>query len=75
MFSVYCQRKFEVEPVKVVNADGKSFLYPDLSVYDMPVPLSYITSMVGVSLPVKEVLYLVIYFLSYVCFMILNMKT
>lgn len=55
MFSVYCERKFEVEPVEVTYADGKSFIYPDLSLYQMVVPLSYISSMVGVSLPANTV--------------------
>ncbi|CAA2998832.1 phenylalanine--tRNA ligase beta subunit, cytoplasmic [Olea europaea subsp. europaea] len=55
MFSVYCERKFEVEPVEVIYADGKSFIYPDLSLYQMVVPLSYISSTVGVSLPANTV--------------------
>ncbi|KAG8389670.1 hypothetical protein BUALT_Bualt01G0003000 [Buddleja alternifolia] len=55
MFSVYCERKFEVEPVEVIYPDGKSYVCPDLSLYQMVVPLSYITSAVGVSLPAHEV--------------------
>ncbi|KAL0437969.1 UNVERIFIED_CONTAM: Phenylalanine--tRNA ligase beta subunit, cytoplasmic [Sesamum latifolium] len=55
MFSVYCERKFEVEPVEVIYPDGKSYICPDLSLYQMVVPLSYITSAVGVSLPAHEV--------------------
>ncbi|KAL2231891.1 phenylalanine--tRNA ligase beta subunit, cytoplasmic-like [Sesamum indicum] len=55
MFSVYCERKFEVEPVEVIYPDGKSYICPDLSLYQMVVPLSYITSAVGVSLPANEV--------------------
>ncbi|KAK6115526.1 hypothetical protein DH2020_007795 [Rehmannia glutinosa] len=55
MFSVYCERKFEVEPVEVIYSDGKSYISPDLSLYQMVVPLSYITSAVGVSLPAHEV--------------------
>ncbi|PIN09287.1 Phenylalanyl-tRNA synthetase beta subunit [Handroanthus impetiginosus] len=55
MFSVYCERKFEVEPVEVIYPDGKSYICPDLSLYQMVVPLSYITSVVGVSLPAHEV--------------------
>ncbi|KAK9278106.1 hypothetical protein L1049_027664 [Liquidambar formosana] len=54
-FSVYCQRKFEVEPVEVVYSDGKSYVYPDLSVYDMEVPLSYITGSIGVPLEANHV--------------------
>ncbi|XP_073144387.1 phenylalanine--tRNA ligase beta subunit, cytoplasmic-like isoform X2 [Henckelia pumila] len=55
MFSVYCERKFEVEPVEVIYPDGKSYTCPDLSLYQMVVPLSYITSAVGVSLPAEKV--------------------
>ncbi|KAK4413309.1 Phenylalanine--tRNA ligase beta subunit, cytoplasmic [Sesamum alatum] len=55
MFSVYCERKFEVEPVEVIYPDGKSYVCPDLSLYQMVVPLSYITSAVGISLPATEV--------------------
>uniref|UniRef100_A0A2P2MTP3 phenylalanine--tRNA ligase n=1 Tax=Rhizophora mucronata TaxID=61149 RepID=A0A2P2MTP3_RHIMU len=54
-FSVYCKRKFEVEPVEVTYPDGKSYVYPDLSVYDMEVPLSYITGSIGVSWEAEEV--------------------
>uniref|UniRef100_A0A5B7CBD6 phenylalanine--tRNA ligase n=1 Tax=Davidia involucrata TaxID=16924 RepID=A0A5B7CBD6_DAVIN len=55
MFSVYCERKFEVEPVEVIYSDGKSFVYPDLSLYHMEVPLSYVTGTVGVPLEADEV--------------------
>ncbi|KAL3641412.1 hypothetical protein CASFOL_016380 [Castilleja foliolosa] len=55
MFSVYCEKKFEVEPVEVIYPDGKSYICPNLSLYQMSVPLSYITSAIGVSLPAHEV--------------------
>lgn len=55
MFSTYCERKFEVEPVEVTYTDGRSYVSPDLSLYQMIVPLSYITTVVGVSLPAHEV--------------------
>lgn len=55
-FSQYCDKKFEVEPVQVVYSDGKSYTYPDLSVYKMEVPLSYVNDLVGVSLKAEEVL-------------------
>ncbi|XP_010529813.1 PREDICTED: phenylalanine--tRNA ligase beta subunit, cytoplasmic-like isoform X1 [Tarenaya hassleriana] len=54
-FSGYCETKFEIEPVEVIYDDGKSQIYPDLSVYDMEVPLSYITDLIGVSLEAEEV--------------------
>ncbi|XAR63860.1 Phenylalanine--tRNA ligase [Bertholletia excelsa] len=55
MFSMYCERKFEVEPVEVIYPDGRSSVYPDLSLYHMEVPLSYITDIVGVPLEGNEV--------------------
>ncbi|XP_021292118.1 phenylalanine--tRNA ligase beta subunit, cytoplasmic [Herrania umbratica] len=54
-FSAYCERKFEVEPVEVISFDGNSSVYPDLSEYNMEVPLSYITGSIGVPLEVDEV--------------------
>ncbi|XP_010246774.1 PREDICTED: phenylalanine--tRNA ligase beta subunit, cytoplasmic-like isoform X2 [Nelumbo nucifera] len=56
MFSVYCERKFHVEPVEVVYSDGKSSVYPDLSVFSLEVPLSYITGSIGASLEVSSLL-------------------
>ncbi|XWS50856.1 hypothetical protein CRYUN_Cryun12cG0125500 [Craigia yunnanensis] len=54
-FSAYCGRKFEVEPVEVILFDGNSSVYPDLSEYNMEVPLSYITGSIGVPLELDEV--------------------
>ncbi|XP_039019303.1 phenylalanine--tRNA ligase beta subunit, cytoplasmic-like [Hibiscus syriacus] len=54
-FSTYCKRKFEVEPVEVISFDGNSSVYPDLSEYNMEVPLSYITGYIGVPLEADEV--------------------
>ncbi|GLT78406.1 hypothetical protein SLA2020_499430 [Shorea laevis] len=54
-FSAYCERKYEVQPVEVKYCDGNSYVYPDLSVYNMEVPLSYITDSIGVSLDAQEV--------------------
>ncbi|XP_068634508.1 phenylalanine--tRNA ligase beta subunit, cytoplasmic isoform X2 [Aristolochia californica] len=55
MFSGYCQRRFEVEPVEVVYPDGKAYIYPDLSVSKMEVPLSYVTGSIGVDLEAEQV--------------------
>ncbi|KAK1296444.1 putative phenylalanine--tRNA ligase beta subunit [Acorus calamus] len=55
MFSVYCEKKFEVEPVEVIYSNGNSTIYPDLSVYTMDVALSYITDSIGASLEGSEV--------------------
>lgn len=54
-FSSYCERKFEIEPVEVIYPDGKSYVYPDLSVYNMDVSLSYINRKIGLSLGADEV--------------------
>nr|CAD1837671.1 unnamed protein product [Ananas comosus var. bracteatus] len=56
MFSEYCERKFEVEPVEVIYSDGKASIYPDLSVTKMEVPLSDITGPIGISLEESEVI-------------------
>ncbi|XP_004299260.1 PREDICTED: probable phenylalanine--tRNA ligase beta subunit-like [Fragaria vesca subsp. vesca] len=55
-FSSYCERKFEIEPVEVIYPDGKSYVYPDLSVYNMDVSLSYINRKIGLSLGADEVI-------------------
>ncbi|KAL7224493.1 hypothetical protein ACSBR1_025866 [Camellia fascicularis] len=55
MFSVYCKRKFEVEPVEVIYSDGKSSVYPDLSLYHMEVLLSYVIEIVRVPLEANKV--------------------
>ncbi|KAH9625558.1 hypothetical protein KSS87_023455 [Heliosperma pusillum] len=58
MFSVYCKKKYEVEPVEVVYSDGKSYVCPDLSLYDVDVLLSYINDTIGISLEADEVTHL-----------------
>ncbi|XP_076897370.1 phenylalanine--tRNA ligase beta subunit, cytoplasmic-like [Bidens hawaiensis] len=55
MFSMYCERKFEAEPVEVTYPDGKSYIFPELSPYDMKVSLSYINRIAGVSLEANKV--------------------
>ncbi|CAH1419741.1 unnamed protein product [Lactuca virosa] len=55
MFSVYCERKFEVEPVEVIYSDGKSYICPELSPYDMDVSLTYINGIAGVTLEANKV--------------------
>ncbi|CAL5038706.1 unnamed protein product [Urochloa decumbens] len=54
-FSEYCENKFEVEPVEVVDHDGGKSVYPDLSCYKMEAPLSDILGPIGISLDVKQV--------------------
>ena len=56
MFSVYCERKFEVEPVEVIYSDGKSYICPELSPYDMEVSLTYINDIAGDTLEANKVL-------------------
>ncbi|KAL5723425.1 phenylalanine--tRNA ligase [Ranunculus cassubicifolius] len=48
MFSMYCNKKFEVEPVQVIDAAGKSCVSPDLSDYKLEAPLSEITGRTGI---------------------------
>ncbi|CAL9082592.1 unnamed protein product [Musa acuminata var. zebrina] len=55
MFSEYCENKFEIEPIEVVNSDGKSNIYPDLSIMKMEVPLSDLVDPIGISLDATEV--------------------
>ncbi|KAK2419731.1 phenylalanine--tRNA ligase beta subunit, cytoplasmic [Trifolium repens] len=54
-FAEYCENKLVIEPVEVISSDGKSHIYPDLSVYNMEVSLSYINRLIGVSLEAEEV--------------------
>jgi phenylalanyl-tRNA synthetase beta chain len=55
MFSQYSTPQFEVEPVEVVSPDGRSNLYPDLSVRSLEVDVSSINGVIGVSLQAQEV--------------------
>jgi phenylalanyl-tRNA synthetase beta chain len=64
-FSEYCERKFEIEPVEVIYSDGNSNIYPELSVYNMEVSLSYITGAIGVPLEAEEVLQFLLYYMSH----------
>ncbi|XP_054821886.1 phenylalanine--tRNA ligase beta subunit, cytoplasmic [Prosopis cineraria] len=54
-FSEYCEKKFVIEPVEVISSNGKSCIYPDLSIYNMEVSLPYINGLIGVSLEIEEV--------------------
>lgn len=58
---MYCETKFEVEPVEVLSSNGESCVYPDLSSFDMEVPLSKITGRIGVSLEASQVIQLTIF--------------
>ncbi|KAG5022748.1 hypothetical protein JHK85_019090 [Glycine max] len=60
-FSKYCENKFFIEPIEFISSDGKSNIYPDLSVYNMEVCLSYITGLIGVSLEAEEVIILLLH--------------
>ena len=76
MFSEYCERKYEVEPVKVVYPDERTSeielpevthsqrdIYPDLSVTNFKASVSEITGRVGISLTATEVPTLLTFFL------------
>lgn len=58
MFSMYCERKFEVEPVEVINPDEKSVVYPDLSIWNLEIDLPYISRSIGVPFKEDEVIIL-----------------
>ncbi|KAI3887278.1 hypothetical protein MKW98_031230 [Papaver atlanticum] len=60
MLSVYCKRKFEVEPVEVICSNGESCVSPDLSSFYMEVPLTKNTDWIGVSLDASQVTSLLI---------------
>jgi len=47
MFSEYCADKYSVEPVEVVDADGKTHVWPDMSTRQMEADIDYIVSSVG----------------------------
>lgn len=55
MFSQYSNPQFEVEPVEVTSPDGKSTIYPDLSLRTFEVDMAYINGTIGTSLQAKEV--------------------
>lgn len=56
MFSMYCETKFEVEPVEVISPDEKSVIYPDLSFWNLEIDLPYISRSIGVPLKENEVI-------------------
>jgi len=55
MFSEYCSEKYSIEPVEVVNPDGKTVIYPDISPREFSTTVDYINSGIGVSLGAEEV--------------------
>eukprot|EP00887_Chlorella_sp_A99_P005167 scaffold40.g5167.t1 len=55
MFSQYCERPFEVEPVEVVDALGATHVYPDLCCREMEVPVEYINSCLGLGLQAEQI--------------------
>lgn len=54
MFSEYCERPFEVEPVEVVDALGNTHVYPQLDTRQMEVDASYIRGCIGADLPADQ---------------------
>jgi len=55
MFAEYCADKFAIEPVEIVEADGKKNIYPDVTPLQMEASVDYITKGVGVDLPAEQV--------------------
>ncbi|PSC73331.1 putative phenylalanine-tRNA ligase beta subunit [Micractinium conductrix] len=54
MFSQYCERPFEVEPVEVVDAFGQTHVYPQLDTRQMEVDAAYINGCIGLDLPADK---------------------
>ena len=50
MFSEYCATPFEIEPVRVVYADGTSYVSPDVSTRKASAKVDSIKSVIGVNL-------------------------
>ncbi|KAJ3137068.1 hypothetical protein HDU90_002239 [Geranomyces variabilis] len=55
MFSQYCAKPFTVEPVEVVNADGTTVVYPDLSPRTLESNIDYINQRIGVKLDATNI--------------------
>lgn len=55
MFSEYCTRPFEVEPVEVIDSFGESHVYPDLTSRDMEVEAPHINGVLGLELQPQEI--------------------
>jgi len=54
MFSEYCATPFEIEPVEVVDASGKTAYYPDLSPKLFNVDMDYVNSCTGLDIPSSD---------------------
>ncbi|KAI9209325.1 uncharacterized protein BJ171DRAFT_486464 [Polychytrium aggregatum] len=55
MFSQYCADKYTIEPVEIVQPDGTSAVYPDISNRKMEASVDYINKSIGIKLPVDDV--------------------
>ncbi|EFN52909.1 hypothetical protein CHLNCDRAFT_36718 [Chlorella variabilis] len=55
MFSQYCERPFEVEPVEVVDALGNTHVYPQLDTRQMEVAVPYINGCIGTDLAADKI--------------------
>lgn len=54
MFSEYCERPFEIEPVEVVDATGATHVYPHVEPRGMSVSMDYVNSCTGLALSAEE---------------------
>lgn len=54
MFSGYCSTPYEVEAVKVVNADGSEFMSPDMSRVPFQVDPAYVNRAVGINIKPEQ---------------------
>eukprot|EP00873_Tetraselmis_striata_P019778 jgi/Tetstr1/440042/TSEL_028401.t1 len=55
MFSEYCAAPFEIEPVQVVDAFGKTTVYPNMESRGMEVTVDYINKHTGVTLAAPKI--------------------
>ena len=55
MFSEYCSTPFEIEPVEVVDAFGKTSVYPNMESRKMEVSVDFINKRIGVELKADRI--------------------
>lgn len=55
MFAEYCQDKFSIEPVEIVEPSGAKNVYPDVTPHKLDASVDYITKGVGADIKADEV--------------------
>jgi len=54
MYAEYCSTPFEIEAVKVINADGSTFMSPEMGYQGMEVEPGYVNRAVGITIDPTE---------------------